>query len=258
MLRGQLSDRLQAGQYAAAAAMIEGLDAPGSEAGAVRPGCLMALWLDSGLERRAWRELLGRPRTPPAEAESLFWYTVGLAAAHVSFGGVGPEAGIAREAVRRLDAFAARADRRGVDEARRLWVQAAIAASQEEREEMALLLVHLRSLDSATFQAVTVVPSDELAGDLWFAVDRYAEARRSYAAALERHPRRAHALLGIARASVELDDRSGARGAYAQLLEVWRDADPDVPGLTEARDFLSQGAPRDGSRGRSGGSNIAS
>jgi hypothetical protein len=41
--------------------------------------------------------------------------------------------------------------------------------------------------------------------------------------------------LGLARAKVLIGDEVGARKSYEDFLEMWKDADPDVPILIEAK-----------------------
>jgi hypothetical protein len=41
--------------------------------------------------------------------------------------------------------------------------------------------------------------------------------------------------LGLARAAMLLDDPRKARSAYETFLELWKDADGDLPPLREAR-----------------------
>lgn len=96
-------------------------------------------------------------------------------------------------------------------------IRAAIAAAQEEREEMSLLLEHARGLSDQ--MAIGAAPAqfplaiDELEGELWFEVDRYAEARDAFARAtkLRATP---NAWIGLARASDKLGDIAGACRAY--------------------------------------------
>jgi hypothetical protein len=43
------------------------------------------------------------------------------------------------------------------------------------------------------------------------------------------------ALLGLARAYTRLHDQQKARAAYKDFLTLWKDADPDIPILKEAK-----------------------
>jgi tetratricopeptide (TPR) repeat protein len=86
---------------------------------------------------------------------------------------------------------------------------------------------------------VVVKPAHELAGEALLDLGRPAEARRHFAAALVRAPRRSLALLGLARAAARDGDAAAAAAAYADLRSSWRHADADLPErteVTEARD----------------------
>jgi len=48
-------------------------------------------------------------------------------------------------------------------------------------------------------------------------------------------PAGARALLEKARALARAGDQSGARAGYQEFLVLWKDADPDVPLLAQAR-----------------------
>jgi tetratricopeptide (TPR) repeat protein len=87
------------------------------------------------------------------------------------------------------------------------------------------------------------IPAQETLGDACLAAGRFAEARDAYRAALEATPGRSRSLLGVARAADKLGDAAGAAELWAQLLANWHAADPDFPGLEEARAH----APRAGS-----------
>ncbi|MGE0042739.1 MAG: hypothetical protein AB7H88_21810 [Vicinamibacterales bacterium] len=69
-------------------------------------------------------------------------------------------------------------------------VTAAVAAAQDERPEMALYLAHARGialrLEALGTPAFWPLPIDELEGELWFEVDRYAEGCMAYREALGR------------------------------------------------------------------------
>jgi tetratricopeptide (TPR) repeat protein len=81
-----------------------------------------------------------------------------------------------------------------------------------------------------------VKPSHELLGELLLAAGRPAEARKEFEASLARAPRRARSLLGLARAASKAGDTAASREAYAELREIWSEADADVNGLREVRE----------------------
>jgi hypothetical protein len=118
-------------------------------------------------------------------------------------------------------------------------IHAAMAAAQDERAEMAIYLVHARGLSEqlalAGASAVWPLPIDEMEGDLWLEVDRYAEAAAAFDRAQQAHPT-GFALVGLARARARLDDEQGACDAYRRAA-----ASADAALLDEARAFLARG-----------------
>ena len=89
--------------------------------------------------------------------------------------------------------------------------------------------------------AVPVKPAHELLGDVLLRLGRPELAMGHYEDALARYPRRSRALLGLARAAAAADDPDTAQRVYAELAEIWRDADADSAALAEVR--LHAGAP---------------
>lgn len=96
-------------------------------------------------------------------------------------------------------------------------IRAAVSAAQDERDEMGLLLEHARGLSTQMElvgePAEWPLPIDELAGELWFEVDRYIEARDAYLQATKLKPT-PNAWIGLARASDRLGDTVTACRAY--------------------------------------------
>jgi hypothetical protein len=120
-------------------------------------------------------------------------------------------------------------------------VRAALAAAQQERDELSLLLAHAADLASSVAserqQSLWPLPIHEVEGELWLAVDSYANARAAFELALasRRSPR---AIVGLARALRRLGDTAAACAAY-------READGlDVPATVraEARTHLESSA----------------
>jgi hypothetical protein len=77
--------------------------------------------------------------------------------------------------------------------------------------------------------------TQETLGEALLAGGKPKEALAEFAADLEEHPRRAIALLDAARAAKAAGDAVAARAYYADLAELWSDADPDLPALDEVR-----------------------
>jgi tetratricopeptide (TPR) repeat protein len=82
-------------------------------------------------------------------------------------------------------------------------------------------------------------PSEELLGELLLKANKASEAREAFAASLQRAPRRAESLLGLARAESAMGDKVDAANSYAELLEVWKNADPSYAPKEEAQRYFS-------------------
>ncbi len=80
-----------------------------------------------------------------------------------------------------------------------------------------------------------VKPAHELFGEMLLELDRPEEARKRFEQALDRAPRRALSLLGLARAAAKVGDSQGAQDTYAELLSIWHGAEDDLPELAEVR-----------------------
>ena len=121
------------------------------------------------------------------EVESL--YLKGLADARAAFEKGAPPESLApvREAIAALGTISQ--ERPGPAEIARLTLQAAAAAAQSERDEMALYLEQATRMERLQFEArqpgAPVVSAHEVAGDLWLQVFRYEDAVRAYLRAAE-------------------------------------------------------------------------
>ena len=47
-------------------------------------------------------------------------------------------------------------------------------------------------------------------------------------------------MFGLARAAQALGDNTTARERYQEFLSMWKDADPDRPEVTTAKEFLAK------------------
>lgn len=99
-------------------------------------------------------------------------------------------------------------------------IRAAIAAAQDERPELELLLTHARDLaerlGARGRRARWPRPFNLLAGELWFEVDRYEEARAAYERAVRSDPGAA-GVVGLARALARLGRTADACATYARV-----------------------------------------
>jgi predicted Zn-dependent protease len=110
----------------------------------------------------------------------------------------------------------------------------------------------IRMLDRATALEETlpapsgppdlIKPTHELYGELLLGIDRPKDAQQQFERSLLWHPNRARSVLGLARAADQSGDRQAARKAYGAFLNIWNQADSDLPELREAKQFLQQPA----------------
>jgi Tfp pilus assembly protein PilF len=82
-------------------------------------------------------------------------------------------------------------------------------------------------------------PSEELLGELLLKANEALQAREAFAASLQRAPRRAESLLGLARAESAMGDKAAAANSYGELLQIWRNADPGYAPREEAQRYVS-------------------
>jgi tetratricopeptide (TPR) repeat protein len=132
-------------------------------------------------------------------------------------------------------------------------VRAAIAAAQDERDDMNLFLRHARAIDEQLAAlgrpASAPLPIDELEGELWLEVDRYDAAYEAYLRAIA-NGGRARAWLGLARVNDRLGSTLAACDAYRRASTGALDDEDKTEALkylnSPACEFQSAGGIRDG------------
>ena len=195
----------------------------------------------NGLEANAHAQGCDAP-SPPSTAMSCAFLQA-YSAARLAWPGAKPDR--LQEAARISERLGgANGGHTSIIELLRVIVRAAMAAGQEEHPELELLSMHASDLEERLLRsgqlALPFAPVAEIAGDLFYQANRFDQARRRYSDALIARPNRARSILGIARASVRLDDRKAATDAYKQFLDAWKDADQDAPELAEARAWIAK------------------
>lgn len=83
-----------------------------------------------------------------------------------------------------------------------------------------------------------IKPTHELYGEILLFLDRPQEAQHQFERALLWHPNRARSVLGLARATAQMGHVQATRQAYATFLNIWNQADQDLPELKEAKQFI--------------------
>jgi hypothetical protein len=194
-----------------------------------------------------------------AEAELASQYLQGLAAAREAYRYGGSPQSLAPVKVASAALERGSNADAGLARIARLVLQAAAAAAQSERDEMALLLDQAIRLEALQIEAgqppLPVVSAHEAAGDLWLQVHGYEEARRAYLEAAERLGARARITLGLARVAVRQKDTVAACTHYRELAARWSRGAEGAPELAEARAVFEQPpcVPRGGGSGRQPG-----
>jgi tetratricopeptide (TPR) repeat protein len=94
------------------------------------------------------------------------------------------------------------------------------------------------AIDDLSQPPYPVIPANELLGNLLLELNRSAEAATYFRKALKRTPNRPKAIFGLARAAQALGDDQTAAKRYEEFLTLWKTADPDLPELTQAKEFL--------------------
>ena len=120
-------------------------------------------------------------------------------------------------------------------------VEAAMAASQDEHQQMELFLTHAAELEAdprmIRFGSSLLVPTKEIAAELWLRTYRYDAARRDARAVLQAEPGRISPYVVLARTADRLHEAASAE-AWKKVLELRASADADDTIRLEAQRAL--------------------
>ena len=246
LLDAQLEALLQLGRrteaYALAGAALRlSADAPEAAHAAAARAFARVLLGDRRLDGRGLAE---RTALPLGERDAARWpvvFAAGLDDALRGWpGGDQARLRIARAAMTSLDELAAGDPRSEVAWARTI-VEAAIAASQDEHPQMALLLAHAAELEAQLLADgrvhLSLVPTRELAAELWLRTYRYDDARREARALDAVVPRRISPAVVLARTATRLQDAAAA-DLWRAVLELRTTADANDSLRLEAQAAL--------------------
>lgn len=180
------------------------------------------------------------------EADVPGHYLRGLMAArdaHAAFAAPGSLAPV-RDAIALIDARGGTVP--GLPQIARLVLQAAAAAAQSERSELAIFLDQAVRLEALQLEArqppLPVVTAHEAAGDLWLLVRDYDNARRAYIRAEERIGATPRITLGLARVAARVDDGLNACRHFRTFVWWWGTRSDGPPEVAEARAYLMRPA----------------
>jgi tetratricopeptide (TPR) repeat protein len=96
------------------------------------------------------------------------------------------------------------------------------------------------SIDSLSQPPYPIIPANELFGTLLMELNRPADAKERFLQTLKRTPGRPKAIYGAARSAQTSGDKATAQQRYQEFLALWKDADPDRPELSTAKEFLAR------------------
>lgn len=116
-------------------------------------------------------------------------------------------------------------------------LEAALLFAEGRREEGLVLARQAAVVESTlAFEfgpPVPVKPVNEQVGEMLMDLRRPKEAMEAFQLSLQRTPKRALSLLGLARAAMAAKDLPTAQRAYGDLRAVWKKADKNLPELKE-------------------------
>lgn len=125
-----------------------------------------------------------------------------------------------------------------------LEVQALAASLRGEHDKAAQLMAEAVALEERTGAPSgppgIIKPAHELFGEVLLRAGKHELAAEQFRVALQRQPNRARSLLGLARTMAKSGNQTEADEFYKKLVEQWKDADPDLPELNEAKDYLKR------------------
>ena len=129
-------------------------------------------------------------------------------------------------------------------DAQRKTVTAWVAFS-EGKKDLALQMMHKAadiedSIDKHPVTPGAVLPARELLGDMLVLLEKPAEAIEAYEASLQISPNRFNSLYGAGRAAELIGNSEKARSYYSKLVKFTAKADSDIPGIEQAKTFLSK------------------
>lgn len=128
-------------------------------------------------------------------------------------------------------------------ETQALAAKAWVAFAEAKRDEAVSLLRRAVDLEAtADKEAVTpgeVLPAGDQLGDLYLELGRPGEALAAFEAVLVSSPSRFNTLYGAGVAAEKSGDAAKARNYFQQLATTAAAADPDIPRVRHARDYLA-------------------
>lgn len=122
-------------------------------------------------------------------------------------------------------------------------LQALIALGEDRTEDALALLreavAREERMDPPSGPPHPVQSAHELYGEVLLELGRPQQALEQFEASLQRTPNRALSLLGAARSARAAGEGEKAASHYRSLAGIWSTADPELPRVSEVRDYLA-------------------
>ena len=120
------------------------------------------------------------------------------------------------------------------------WIQ---YAKGNNEEAIALMSMSADMEDETLKHAVTpgeVLPTRELLGDMFLAMNKPVQALEAYELNLKLHPNRFNGIYGAAVASKKLGEQEKAKVYFEELLRLTEGVESDRVELDQAREYLNE------------------
>jgi tetratricopeptide (TPR) repeat protein len=187
------------------------------------------------IETRRWNDVKGQPSFD--SVDELF--AVGMASAILGdFGRADETLQLLRQQVSNQQGV-----EKLIDSVQEREMDAMIRIAHGKTDEGIALLQEAGSLEDQIPGPVglpfPVKRARELLGEVLLGSGRAQEAADQFQLALARTSNRTLSILGLARAYARLGDTARAREQYQRVLDIWRQADADLPELQEARSAMA-------------------
>jgi len=125
-----------------------------------------------------------------------------------------------------------------------LEVQALAASVKGEHDKAVQLMTEAAAMEERTGAPSgppgIIKPAHELFGEVLLRAGKHEAAAEQFKIALLRQPNRARSLLGLARTLAKAGKEAEAIAMYGKLVDQWKEADSDLPELSEAKEYAKR------------------
>ena len=219
---------LQQGRYREAHQMLDTVEQASRQSDTGRLGSYYSrMRAQQVIESRNWNVKL-----PPAKNTFHDQFSDGLIALNSG----------ARDGVQEI--LGRMAPQGGAEEVMKTQLKALLLYKQGKRQQGVELLTEAASMEDEmplTYgPPLPIKPAHELLGEVLLELNRGEEALAEFEKSLQRAPRRALSLLGLARAASRVGNQEIVSEAVSTIGEIWQSADSDLPELSELQGLVAR------------------